>query len=88
MKLDFSRLPSIFRSKFPGRPVVIVLAALVVFLFIKEPKDYEESPEKKPGMLESLREILNDREKSGLRILLAIFFWFVPLRVSKGGSTV
>ncbi len=28
-------------------------------------------------MLESLREVLNDEDKSGLRILFAIFFWFI-----------
>jgi maltose/moltooligosaccharide transporter len=28
-------------------------------------------------MIESLREVLNDEDKSGLRILLAIFFWFL-----------
>ncbi len=56
---------------------LVILAALVVFLLVKEPKDYEESSEKQPGMIESLREVLNDEEKSGARILFAIFFWFV-----------
>ena len=28
-------------------------------------------------MIESLREVLNDEDKSGARILFAIFFWFV-----------
>lgn len=56
---------------------LVILAALIVFLFIKEPKDYEASDEAQPGMLESLREVLNDEEKSGMRILLAIFFWFI-----------
>ncbi len=56
---------------------LVILAALVVFLLVKEPKDYEASSEKQPGMIESLREVLNDEEKSGARILFAIFFWFV-----------
>jgi Na+/melibiose symporter-like transporter len=56
---------------------LVVVAALVVFLFIKEPRDYEQSDEKQPSMLESLREVLNDPDKSGARILFAIFFWFV-----------
>ena len=35
MKLDFPRLPSIFRSKFPGRPLAIVLAVIVgLFLLL------------------------------------------------------
>ncbi len=57
--------------------VLVVIAALIVFLFIKEPKEYVESNEPQPSMVESLREILNDKEKSGTRILFAIFFWFL-----------
>jgi MFS family permease len=56
---------------------LVVAAALVVFLFIKEPKDYLETNEPQPSMIESLREVLNDDEKSGSRILFAIFFWFI-----------
>jgi Na+/melibiose symporter-like transporter len=56
---------------------LVVIAALVVFLFIKEPKEYLESNEPQPGMIESLREVLNDEEKSGARLLFAIFFWFL-----------
>lgn len=56
---------------------LVVIAALIVFLFIKEPKDYEESTEGQPSMIESLREVLNDADKSGARILFAIFFWFL-----------
>lgn len=56
---------------------LVVIAALIVFLFVKEPKEYLESNEPQPNMLESLREVLNDEDKSGARILFAIFFWFV-----------
>jgi maltose/moltooligosaccharide transporter len=67
---------------------LVVLAALIVFLFIREPKDYTrstpqsgsvdlESNELQPSMIESLQEVLNDEDKSGTRILFAIFFWFL-----------
>ncbi len=56
---------------------LVIIAALLVFLFIKEPKEYEESKEEQPNMIESLLEVLNDEDKSLLRILLAIFFWFL-----------
>jgi Na+/melibiose symporter-like transporter len=56
---------------------LVIIAALVVFLFIKEPKEYLETNEPQPGMIESLREVLNDEEKSGTRLLFAIFFWFL-----------
>jgi len=55
---------------------LVLLAALVVYLFIEEPKEYEQT-EEQPGILASLREVFSDEDKSGLRILLAIFFWFI-----------
>jgi MFS family permease len=56
--------------------ILVLFAALLVFLFIKEPKEYEEG-EKEPNMFESLRELITSEEKSGILILLAIFFWFL-----------
>ena len=56
--------------------ILVILASLLVLIFIREPKSYEKG-EIKPGMLKSLKEILNDPDKSAFRILLAIFFWFL-----------
>lgn len=55
---------------------LVILSALVVYLFIEEPKEYGEA-EAQPGIFASLREVFNNEDKSGLRILFAIFFWFV-----------
>jgi MFS family permease len=55
---------------------LVLLAALIVYLFIEEPKEYEQT-EATPGMWASLREVVSDPDKSGLRILFAIFFWFI-----------
>jgi maltose/moltooligosaccharide transporter len=55
---------------------LVILAAILVFIFIKEPKDIE-APEKQPDLFQSLKEVIQDKDKSGLRILLAIFFWFL-----------
>ena len=64
--------------------VLVVLAALIVFLFVREPKEYKqrspldlEDHEPQPNMIESLREVLNDEDHSGARLLFAIFFWFL-----------
>ena len=57
--------------------VLVILAALIVFAFVREPKEYLENNEPQPNMIESLREVLNDEDKSGTRILFAIFFWFL-----------
>jgi maltose/moltooligosaccharide transporter len=56
--------------------VLVIVAGLMVFIFIKEPKEYAPS-EQKPSMMKSLEEVLRDKDKSALRILLAIFFWFL-----------
>ena len=55
---------------------LVLLSAVLVFIFIKEPKEYEET-EAQPNMFESLREVWKDSDKSALRLFLAIFFWFV-----------
>jgi MFS family permease len=56
--------------------VLVILASILVFIFIKEPKQFEDS-EKQPNMFQSLQEVIQDKDKSGIRILLAIFFWFL-----------
>jgi MFS family permease len=55
---------------------LVLISALIVYLFIEEPKEYEQA-EGQPGLLASLREVIAEEDKSGLRLLLAIFFWFV-----------
>jgi maltose/moltooligosaccharide transporter len=64
--------------KFPfwlGSALVIV-SALLVFIFIKEPKVYG-TDEIQPSLWGSLKMIVQEKEKSAFRILLAIFFWFL-----------
>ncbi|MDO8752594.1 MAG: MFS transporter [Anaerolineales bacterium] len=55
---------------------LVLLSAFIVYLFIEEPKEYGQG-EEQPGILASLREIFTNEDKSGLRILFAIFFWFI-----------
>ena len=57
---------------------LVILSALVVYLFIEEPKEYGEAERSaQPGIFASLREIATNEDKSGIRILFAIFFWFI-----------
>jgi maltose/moltooligosaccharide transporter len=56
---------------------LIVIASLLVLVFIREPKEYEAVPEKEAGVLRNLQIIAADRDRSALRLLLAIFFWFL-----------
>ena len=57
--------------------VLVAISAILVFTFIKEPKEYSAASEETPSLLESVKFIFNDNDKSALRILLAIFFWFI-----------
>lgn len=56
--------------------VLVILSALIVYLFIKEPKEYEAT-EEQPGIFASLKEVFSDTDTSGVRLLFAIFFWFI-----------
>ncbi len=56
---------------------LVILAAVLVFLFIREPKVHEDSHEEKPSLITSLKTVFSDPDRSALRVLLAIFFWFV-----------
>jgi len=56
---------------------LVILAAILVFIFIREPKVFEDEGEEKPSMLASLRDVFTDPDRSALRIFLAIFCWFV-----------
>ncbi|MBN1148316.1 MAG: SLC45 family MFS transporter [Anaerolineales bacterium] len=56
---------------------LVLLSSLLVFILIREPKVFEQDNEQKPSMISSLQDVLRDQERSALRILLAIFFWFV-----------
>lgn len=56
---------------------LMVVAIVLLFIFVKEPKEYESSNEEKPDLWKALKEIIQSNEKSPLRILLAILFWFI-----------
>jgi Na+/melibiose symporter-like transporter len=56
---------------------LVLVSAILVFVFIKEPKEVLESKKETPNLLESVRMILHDKDKSTIRILLAIFFWSI-----------
>jgi Na+/melibiose symporter-like transporter len=55
---------------------LVVLAAILVFIFIKEPKEFNKT-ETRPDMFASLREVWQDSDKSAIRLFLAILCWFI-----------
>ncbi len=56
---------------------LMIVAVLLLFILIKEPKEYTETKKETPDLWAAVKEVFQAREKSPLRILLAIFFWFV-----------
>jgi maltose/moltooligosaccharide transporter len=57
--------------------VLVVVAALLVLIFIREPRVPEPAEEEKPSLMASLRTMIKSPERSEIRLLSAIFFWFV-----------
>jgi Na+/melibiose symporter-like transporter len=55
---------------------LVILAATLVFVLVKEPKEYEQG-EEEPDMFKSLRKVIADKDKSAIRLFGAIFFWFI-----------
>ncbi len=55
---------------------LVIAATLLVFALVKEPREYEASAQE-PGMWQSLRQVWQEEDKSALRLLSAIFFWFL-----------
>lgn len=57
----------------------MLVGVAVVLLFIREPAPEEAGPaeEAEPSLLASLKDIARDADASALRILVAIFFWFL-----------
>lgn len=57
--------------------ILVIVATLLLFFFIREPREYEITSSERPALFRSLKEVVKDPDKSAFRILLAIFFWFV-----------
>ena len=64
----------------PGLPFwvgsgLVIVAALLVFFFIKEPEEAVQS--ERYNIISSLIQVMKDKDKSAFRLLFAIFFWFL-----------
>lgn len=55
---------------------LVIVSTILLFAFIREPKE-ALSHEEQPSMLKSLKEIIKNPDNSALRLLSAIFFWFI-----------
>ena len=57
--------------------LLVIIATVLLFVFIKEKKSSQESDEKSPPVFRSLKLILASKDKSALFILLSLLFWFI-----------
>lgn len=63
---------------FPVASVFVVVAVILLFIFVKEPKQPEEvEKEKKEPLWKSMKAIFAEDEKSALFILLSLLCWFI-----------
>jgi maltose/moltooligosaccharide transporter len=60
--------------------ILVIVAVILVFIFIREPKVYEENPNaERPNLWKSFAELFKEKQHDALRIFMAIFFWFVAM---------
>ena len=65
------------RLPFPVAGLFVIIATVLVFSFVHEQNKDEVAQEKKVPVLQSIREIAGQKDKSALWILLSLFFWFL-----------
>jgi len=53
--------------------ILVLVAAILVFIFIKEPKEFEHSEEKAPSLLQSVKAIFKEKDRNTLRILFTLY---------------
>ncbi|MBL8968895.1 MAG: MFS transporter [Spirochaetaceae bacterium] len=80
MDLDLV-LPLLGRTKdslpFPIAGILVVLATILVFAFVRERNHDGAAKEEKVPLVKSLRAIAGEKDKSALWILVSLFFWFL-----------
>ena len=58
--------------------LLVLMAAILVLVFVREPKVYEDNPnEEKPNVWKSLKDLFTSKHGDAIRIFLAIMFWFI-----------
>lgn len=63
---------------FPVASIFVVVAVVLLFIFVKEPKQPQNvDKEKKEPLWKSMKAIFGEKEKSALFILLSLLCWFI-----------
>lgn len=73
-------------APFVAGAIAMAVALTVVLLFIKEPEQLEtEVKEKERSVLDNLKVVFDNPDKSGLFVLLGILFWFMAFNALETG---
>jgi MFS family permease len=67
---------------------LVVLAALVLLFFVREPKHFESTSGKGPNMWASLKEIWQDPDRSALRMMFAILAAYLTVNAIEAFFTL
>ena len=73
-------------APFIGGSILLIAAALVAVFGVKEPREItlEEKPDQ-AGVLENLRTVFSNENKSGMFVLFGILFWFMAFNAIEAG---
>jgi MFS family permease len=73
-------------APFTAGAIVMVIALVVVLIFVKEPeKIATEATNEKRSVLENLKVVFDNPDKSGFYVLLGILFWFMAFNALETG---
>lgn len=73
-------------APFAAGAVAMAVALIVVLIFVKEPaKITTEEKEKERSVLDNLKVVFDNPDKSGLFVLLGILFWFMAFNALETG---
>ena len=61
--------------------IMMIVALLILYLYVKEPEVPLSESEEEYGIIQAFKEVLGDKDKSALLMLLAIMFWFFGFNV-------
>jgi MFS family permease len=79
VKINFRGVPTDNILAFPLASILVIIAVILLFLFVKEKNGSytEEEKEEKAPFMKSIKVIFGEKDKSALYILLSLLFWFI-----------
>jgi maltose/moltooligosaccharide transporter len=73
-------------APFAAGAAVAALALIVVFIYVKEPEKIQlESSAKQPGLLDNIKALIENHDKSGILVLFGILLWFMGFNALETG---